>query len=89
MILANYYFFLDFEGNDADETVKRVLDGVKNNTVLYKFLGCYKEQYFGQFVIPPPSIPPKRGEAHTRGVLSIFPRLQGIKGVTHENCSNY
>ena len=40
---GNYYFFLDFEGNDADETVKRVLDGVKNTTVLYKFLGCYKE----------------------------------------------
>ena len=40
---GNYYFFLDFEGNDADETVKRVLAEVQQNTILYKFLGCYQE----------------------------------------------
>ncbi len=40
---GNYYFFLDFEGDINNEKVKNVLDDVVKNTVMYKFLGCYKE----------------------------------------------
>lgn len=40
---GNYCFFLDFEGNDQDENVQKVLELVTQNTMMYKFLGCYKE----------------------------------------------
>ncbi len=40
---GNYYFFLDFEGDINDENVKNVLNDVSENTIMYKFLGCYKE----------------------------------------------
>jgi prephenate dehydratase/chorismate mutase len=40
---GNYYFFLDFEGNAQDEQVQRVLADVQQHTMMYKFLGCYRE----------------------------------------------
>jgi prephenate dehydratase/chorismate mutase len=40
---GNYYFFLDFEGDINDEKIKNTLDNVTKNTIMYKFLGCYKE----------------------------------------------
>ena len=40
---GNYRFFMDFEGNDQDQKIQDALEGVKARTVLYKFLGCYKE----------------------------------------------
>jgi prephenate dehydratase/chorismate mutase len=39
---GNYYFFLDFEGNVKDEKVKNALEAVIKNTIMYKFLGCYR-----------------------------------------------
>lgn len=40
---GNYCFFLDFEGNVNDPHVEQILNAVKERTVKYKFLGCYKE----------------------------------------------
>jgi len=40
---GNYYFFLDFEGNSADENIQTVLEEIQKNTMMYKFLGCYAE----------------------------------------------
>ena len=40
---GNYYFFVDFEGNLADANITAVLEAVQANTVMYKFLGCYRE----------------------------------------------
>lgn len=40
---GEYAFFLDFKGSDKDEKVKRVLEEVKKETTMFKFLGCYKE----------------------------------------------
>jgi prephenate dehydratase/chorismate mutase len=40
---GNYYFFLDFEGHINDEKIKNALAEVVKNTIMYKFLGCYKE----------------------------------------------
>lgn len=40
---GNYYFFLDFEGNVQDEQIQRVLTEVQQHTMMYKFLGCYRE----------------------------------------------
>jgi len=41
---GNYYFFLDFEGDVRDENIKQVLAAVVQHTIMYKFLGCYKEE---------------------------------------------
>ncbi|MBA4417836.1 MAG: prephenate dehydratase [Syntrophus sp. (in: bacteria)] len=40
--LGNYTFFLDFEGSNKDEKVINALMDVEQNTVKYKFLGCYR-----------------------------------------------
>ena len=40
---SNYCFFLDFEGNSADEKIQKVLEDIQKNTMMYKFLGCYGE----------------------------------------------
>ena len=40
---GNYCFFLDFEGNEQDEKVQEVLEHVVKNSMIYKFLGCYRE----------------------------------------------
>ncbi len=40
---GNYHFFLDFEGDVANENVQNVLHDIIENTSMYKFLGCYKE----------------------------------------------
>lgn len=37
----NYSFFLDFEGSDESPMVRKVLDGVSEIAVDYRFLGCY------------------------------------------------
>jgi len=39
---GKYVFFLDLEGSDKDEIVSAALEEVKNLTVSFKFLGCYK-----------------------------------------------
>jgi prephenate dehydratase/chorismate mutase/prephenate dehydratase len=39
----NYAFHLDFEGSDKDAEVGKLLQTVKQNTLMYKFLGCYPE----------------------------------------------
>ena len=39
---GNYVFFVDFSGSDRDEKVKGILNKIKNCTIFYKFLGCYK-----------------------------------------------
>lgn len=38
---GNYVFFLDFFGSDRDPRVSRVLDRVREKSLLYRFLGCY------------------------------------------------
>lgn len=40
---GNYVFFLDFDGTVADENVRRVLERVEAKTIVYRFLGCYRE----------------------------------------------
>ncbi len=40
---GTYCFFVDFEGNDQDDNIKQLLEQIKENTSMYKFLGCYKE----------------------------------------------
>ena len=40
---GNYAFLLDFKGSDREKKVQGVLESVKQKTVMYKFLGCYKE----------------------------------------------
>ena len=40
---GNYYFFLDFEGNILDPKVLHALEVMQQHTMMYKFLGCYKE----------------------------------------------
>ncbi len=39
---GNYVFFLDFLGNERDETVRRVLARVRERTSRFRFLGCYR-----------------------------------------------
>ena len=41
---GNYYFFLDFDGNEKEKHITKVLQNVKSNTVKYRFLGCYSEK---------------------------------------------
>lgn len=40
---GNYAFLLDFQGSDRDKKIKNLLKKVEENTVTFKFLGCYKE----------------------------------------------
>ncbi|MFH1227893.1 MAG: prephenate dehydratase [Planctomycetota bacterium] len=40
---GKYTFFLDFQGSDKDSKVLNVIDKVKRETVMFKFMGCYKE----------------------------------------------
>lgn len=40
---GKYAFLLDFLGSDSDAKVADVLEKVKKETPMYKFLGCYKE----------------------------------------------
>jgi len=40
---GNYAFLLDFQGSDKDKKVIETLEKVKQETVMFKFLGCYKE----------------------------------------------
>jgi prephenate dehydratase/chorismate mutase len=39
---GNYTFFLDFEGSDQDDKIKKTLAEVKTNTTSLRFLGCYR-----------------------------------------------
>jgi chorismate mutase / prephenate dehydratase len=41
-LLGRYRFFLDFEGFDHDESVKKTLEEVKKKTKTFRFLGCYR-----------------------------------------------
>jgi prephenate dehydratase/chorismate mutase/prephenate dehydratase len=41
-IPGNYVFFSDFEGSDQDERVVQALDAVREKSMSFKFLGCYK-----------------------------------------------
>jgi prephenate dehydratase/chorismate mutase len=38
-----YAFLLDFLGSDKDEKVRKALAAVEGQSVMYKFMGCYKE----------------------------------------------
>jgi prephenate dehydratase/chorismate mutase len=40
---GNYAFLLDFQGSDKDENVIKLLETVRQKTILYKFLGSYEE----------------------------------------------
>ncbi|HLD36687.1 MAG TPA: prephenate dehydratase [Planctomycetota bacterium] len=40
---GKYAFFLDFQGSEHDDKVTKALESVKQKTVMFKFLGCYKE----------------------------------------------
>lgn len=40
----HYAFFTDFQGSDRDPKVIEALEKVKRQAVMYKFLGCYKEE---------------------------------------------
>jgi len=40
---GNYAFFLDFQGSNEDSKIIEVLKKVEEETVMFKFLGCYKE----------------------------------------------
>lgn len=40
---GNYVFFLDFTASDQDERVREILQKIQENTVSYRFLGCYNE----------------------------------------------
>jgi prephenate dehydratase/chorismate mutase len=39
---GNYVFFSDFEGSDKDERVIHALRALKEKTIGFKFLGCYR-----------------------------------------------
>jgi prephenate dehydratase/chorismate mutase/prephenate dehydratase len=39
---GRYAFFVDFEGSDRDERVKKVLVDIENASTNFKFLGCYE-----------------------------------------------
>jgi prephenate dehydratase/chorismate mutase/prephenate dehydratase len=40
---GKYIFLLDFKGSPEEDNVRRVLEEVERKSVMYKFLGCYKE----------------------------------------------
>ncbi len=40
---GNYYFFLDFDGVLHEEKIQHALEVVQQHTMMYKFLGWYKE----------------------------------------------
>lgn len=40
---GKYAFFLDFQGSDRDTKIIKALSLIKQKTVMFKFLGCYKE----------------------------------------------
>lgn len=39
----NYIFFVDFDGNLADENIKRAINTITRNSKYFKLLGCYKK----------------------------------------------
>jgi prephenate dehydratase len=39
---SKYAFLLDFEGSDQDGKVIAALEKMKEQTAMFKFLGCYK-----------------------------------------------
>jgi prephenate dehydratase len=41
---GNYAFFLDFIGSNKDEKVLKALEEVKDITINFKLMGCYKER---------------------------------------------
>lgn len=41
--LGKYLFFIDFYGHCQDETIKNILEEIKNNTYFFKVLGSYPE----------------------------------------------
>ena len=43
---GNYVFFLDFQGNDIQGNVEKILEEVKQKTMMLKYLGCYTEEIF-------------------------------------------
>ncbi|MDI6732763.1 MAG: prephenate dehydratase [Planctomycetota bacterium] len=40
---GRYAFLLDFQGSDSDKKVKDVIEKIKNEVIMFKFMGCYKE----------------------------------------------
>jgi prephenate dehydratase/chorismate mutase/prephenate dehydratase len=40
---GHYTFLLDFQGSDRNERIQNLLREVQKKTILFKFLGCYKE----------------------------------------------
>ncbi|MGB8952853.1 MAG: bifunctional chorismate mutase/prephenate dehydratase [Candidatus Aminicenantales bacterium] len=40
----HYAFFTDFQGSDREPVVKETLERVKQQSLTYKFLGCYTEE---------------------------------------------
>jgi prephenate dehydratase/chorismate mutase/prephenate dehydratase len=43
---GNYVFFLDFQSDNIQNEVEKILVKVKQKTVMVKYLGCYKEKVF-------------------------------------------
>ena len=41
-----YYFYLDVEGNLNDENIKVALECIKENSLYFKILGCYKREVY-------------------------------------------
>ncbi len=42
---GNYVFFLDFQNENGQESIKAILEKVKRKTKMFKYLGCYEEVY--------------------------------------------
>ena len=38
-----YYFFVDFEGNPNEDTIKKSMLNIKKETLFFKILGSYKK----------------------------------------------
>jgi len=45
---GNSIFFLDFQSDTIQDTIKKILGRVKEKTVMLKYLGCYKEEVLNE-----------------------------------------
>ncbi len=43
-----FAFLLDFQGSADDEKVVQVMEKIKQESEVFKFLGCYKEAILGE-----------------------------------------
>ena len=72
-----YLFYLDFEGNIADDNVEQAVEELRNETAFLKVLGSYPMQERTKTAPPPQAYAaPTKSEGEPEASLPAAPRLQ-------------